>query len=109
MTDTEPKARGLTGVSATFSASHNDPVRRELHGHSYLVTAWWPSPPERDAVCLQATLRTVLAGGFDHKTLPPDLTRAEAMSAAIKALLDGCVAVDIARPLEGLFYEDARP
>lgn len=99
----------LTGVSATFSASHNDPVRQEMHGHSYRVTAWWPSQPDRDAVCLQMTLREVVTTGFDHKTLPAELSRAEAMSAAIKGLLDGCVAVDIARPLEGLYFEDARP
>lgn len=99
----------LTGASATFSASHNDPVRKEMHGHSYLVTAWWPSDPERDAVCLQTLLKGVLQYGFDHKTLPPELSRAEALSTAIKGLMDGCVAVDIARPLEALYFEDGRP
>lgn len=83
----------LTGVSAIFSASHNDPVRGELYGHSYRVKAWWPADPPRDATVLQVMLKTVLRSSFDHRTLAPELSRAEALSGAIKGLLDGCVAV----------------
>lgn len=94
----------LTGAGWYFSASHNDPVRKELHGHSYEVMAWWPVAPHRDALCLQLTLRDVLKG-FDHKTLPPELSRAEDIARAIGGLMDGCVRVDIKRPAERLGVE----
>jgi 6-pyruvoyl-tetrahydropterin synthase len=84
-----------------FSASHYDEVRKELHGHSYEVVAWWLADPPRDARVLQETLKGVLTG-FDHKTLPPELSRAEALGSAICSLMDGCVAVDIGRPIERL-------
>lgn len=100
---------GLIGVSAIFSASHHDPVRKELHGHSYRATAWWRADPPRDAMVLQAALDRLVGAQLDHQTLPAELSRAEAMAVMIKSLLPECVAVDIARPLEGLFFEDARP
>lgn len=92
---------GFTGAGWYFSASHRDPVRKELHGHSYEVVAWWPSEPPRDAVVLQHTLRTALVG-FDHQTLPDELGTAEALANAIGGLLDGCVGVDVSRPSERL-------
>ena len=91
-----------TGVEATFSASHNDQVRKELHGHSYKVTAWFRYDEPRDAVVLQERLKAVVKNLFDHKTLPPELSRGEDMARAIIQLLDGCVGVDISRPLEGI-------
>ena len=102
---------GYIGVSAIFSASHRDLIRAELHGHPYRATAWWPAEPQRDATALQAALAQTVKTAFDHKTLPDDLGTAEALAGAIKHLLGnmGCVAVDIARPLEGLYFEDARP
>jgi 6-pyruvoyl-tetrahydropterin synthase len=97
----------LTGVGWYFSASHYDEVRRETHGHSYEVVAWYPYDTPRDAVVLQTCLKVALSG-FDHKTLPPELTRAEAIAQAIMGLLDGCVAVDISRPVERLYARVSR-
>lgn len=91
----------LTGAGWYFSASHRDPVRKELHGHSYEVMAYWPAQPPRDAMVLQWTLRDVLKG-FDHKTLPDEMTRAEDIARAIGSLIDGCVRVRLMRPVERL-------
>jgi hypothetical protein len=96
--------RSLTGAGWYFSATHRDPVRQELHGHSYEVMAYWAADPPRDALCLQLTLRDALKG-FDHKTLPDELTRAEDIARAIGGLIDGCVRVDVSRPAERLRCE----
>ena len=90
-----------TGVGWWFSASHNDPVRQELHGHSYEVVAWFKADPPRDAVVLQETLKGALRA-FDHKTLSPELSRAEDIARAIHSLLTDCVEVEISRPSERL-------
>ena len=90
---------GLTGVGWFFSASHRDPVRQELHGHSYEVTCWYEADG-RDAVVLQEGLKVALLA-FDHKTLPEELARAENMAAAIMHLM-GCEGVEISRPVERL-------
>ena len=95
-------SEALTGVGATFCAAHRGVVRTELHGHSYEVTAWWPSEPHREAEALQYTLQTVLTG-FDHKTLPDHLSTGEALAKAIMGIMSGCVGVDIARPLERIY------
>lgn len=88
-----------TGAGWYFSASHHDAVRRETHGHSYEVVAWFPASPPRDAVVLQETLKGALIA-FDHKTLPDNLSRAEDLAAAIGGLIGDCVGVDISRPVE---------
>jgi len=90
----------MTGAGWYFSASHFDEVRKELHGHSYEVMAWWPTDPPRDAAILQEGLKQILKAGFDHKTLPPELSRAEDIARAIMSLMVGCVGVDISRPAE---------
>ena len=87
------------GVGWYFSASHRDVVRKELHGHDYEVWAWFPAEPPRDAVALQETLKVALSA-FDHKTLSDNLSRAEDLAAAIQGLLDGCIGVDIHRPVQ---------
>lgn len=94
-------AAAYTGAGWYFSASHFDDVRRELHGHSYEVMAWWPANPPRDAVVLQEWLKTVLKA-FDHKTLPPELSRMEALAEAIGDKIGECVEVEISRPVERL-------
>jgi 6-pyruvoyl-tetrahydropterin synthase len=94
----------LTGVGGTFSASHHDRVRQELHGHSYEVMAWWLADPPRDAAALQVTLNTILRN-FDHQTLPDHQSRAEDLARAIGGLLSGCVRVDVNRPVERLKAE----
>lgn len=95
-------ASDLTGAGWHFSASHYDNVRQELHGHSYEVVAWFRADPPRDAVVLQETLKAVLTG-FDHKTLPPELSRAEDIARAVMSLLVDCVGVDVSRPVERLY------
>lgn len=95
----------FSGVGCIFSASHFDNVRRELHGHTYEVTAWFAYDEPRDAVVLQERLRATVDGLLDHKTLPPELSRAEDMGKALMGLMDGCVGVDIARPLERIFVK----
>lgn len=80
-----------------FSASHSDPVRTELHGHSYEVVAWWPTG--QDSVELQDRLKAVLKA-YDHKTLPDELSRGHDLAKAIGMSLKGCVGVDILRPVE---------
>lgn len=90
--------RVLIGVCATFSATHRDATRTEYHGHSYRVRAWFEAG---DAVDLQNAVRRDVATHYDHKTLPDELTRSEAIGAAIIGRL-GCVGVEVDRPLEGI-------
>lgn len=97
--------QSLTGAGWYFSASHHDPVRQELHGHSYEVMVYWPAEPPRDALVLQEMVKEVVKAGFDHKTLPDDMTRAEDIARAIGRLLIGVVRVDIKRPTERLGVE----
>ena len=92
----------LTGVGGWFCAAHSDPVRTEIHGHTYEVVAWFEASPSRDAVVLQEALNHVLRG-FDHRPLPPELTRAEAFAETIMFRLEGCVEVQINRPLERIY------
>jgi 6-pyruvoyl-tetrahydropterin synthase len=96
--------RTISGVGWYFSASHRDPIRQELHGHTYEVVAWFPADPPRDALVLQQTLRSVLAV-FDHTTLADCLGTAEVLAGAILASLDGCVRVTVSRPSERLYAE----
>jgi 6-pyruvoyl-tetrahydropterin synthase len=97
---------GLTGVGWTFSASHRDPIRQELHGHSYEVTAWFDHKPARDALVLQEHLKNALTA-FDHKTLPDEMTRGETLAAAIMHITDA-VGVELRRPLERLYAKVGR-
>lgn len=53
--------RKLIGAGHFFSASHRDPVRQELHGHTYEVVAWWMAQPEHDLVMLQDELKLPLS------------------------------------------------
>jgi len=95
----QSQIEALTGVGWTFCASHRDPIRQELHGHSYEVIAWFKAGP--DALVLQAKLRMALEA-FDHKTLPDELTRAEALAGALMHLLEA-EGVEVNRPLERLY------
>lgn len=98
-------AQSLTGAGWHFSASHRDPVRQELHGHSYEVMVYWPADPPRDAMVLQEMVKEVVKARYDHKTLPDDITRAEQIAREIGSLLTGVVRVDISRPSERLCCE----
>lgn len=92
-----------TGVSAHFSAAHREPGQSGYHGHTWQVTAWFPNST-LDALGLQSRLRSVLRR-FDHKTLPDDLSRGEAIAQAVGEELGGCCEVLVSRPLEGIHAE----
>lgn len=94
-----------SGVSAVFSAAHRSP-EGELHGHSYLVTAWFSNDDRRDARCMKAALGALLTA-WDHKELPDNLTWGEDIARAVGTLAN-CVEVIVSRPLEG-FYARWRP
>lgn len=98
-------AAGMTGVGWYFSASHRDPVRQEVHGHSYEVVCWFDADGQ-DAVVLQQKLRVVLTA-WDHTTLPDELSRAEDLASAIMHVM-GCEGVHISRPVERLHAKVGR-
>lgn len=51
----------VTGVTVALTAKHVDPVMNEgLHGHTWVVTAFWPLDPPRDGRCLKAMLSQLL-------------------------------------------------
>lgn len=93
----------LTGVTANFCAAHRLPDdvlgQGEVHGHSYQVTAWFTNEDHRDARCMMAALKGLLAA-WDHKILPPELSWGEDIARAV-GMLAGCVEVEVSRPLEG--------
>jgi 6-pyruvoyl-tetrahydropterin synthase len=74
-------------------------VRKELHGHSYQIIAWFESG---DAVGLQKLLGGVIRQ-LDHTTLPDEMTRAEDIAFWIGKRLANCKRVDANRPLEMIF------
>lgn len=67
--------RVLTGASAILCAAHVAPDGR-MHGHTWTVTAWTTGRP--CALEWQAQLSAWIAK-FDHGTLPPNMSRAEAI------------------------------
>lgn len=71
-----------------------------MHGHTWQVTAWWPSDGT-DALLRQKELAHAVAR-LDHKELPDELSRGEALAAHFGHAL-GCVAVDVSRPLERIY------
>lgn len=92
-----------TGVTASFSAAHRLPGdalgQGEMHGHSYQVTAWFSNEDRRDARCMMAALKAMLAV-WDHKVLPDDMSWGEDIARAVGCLAN-CVEVEVSRPLEG--------
>lgn len=91
----------MSAVRASFSCSHRDPVRKELHGHSYVVWVYWPSWPVRDQMLLQRNVEEVVKAHLDHKTLPERITRAEDIAAELGGLIVDVHSIMIERPVEG--------
>lgn len=92
-----------TGVGSILSASHVDRLTGKTHGHSWEVIAWHRCEHENDAVVLQNHLVNLLKP-FDHTVLPPELSRAEDLAAAIMKLSPpSCIEVEIRRPLERVY------
>lgn len=98
----------MIGVGVIFSCSHRDPVRAELHGHTYEAVAWFPSEPPRDAVVLQVKLAEIVKATLDHKTLPDHMTRAEDIRAMLLPLIGDALDVEINRPLERVYCRGDR-
>ena len=90
----------LTGVVCVFSAAHHPPEGGAVHGHSYEVVAWFEAG--EDARDLQQAL-TAAVEKLDHTLLPPELASGEAMAEHIGRSLDGCVEVEVRRPLERIY------
>lgn len=93
----------LTWVSGHFSAAHRDQESGEIHGHTWLVKAWFKNPHRSDARCFKAALDTLLKP-LDHTTLPDELAWAEDIARHI-AVLGGIVRVEVSRPHDGMGAE----
>jgi 6-pyruvoyl-tetrahydropterin synthase len=91
----------FTGVSGVISAAHysRDGV---LHGHTWQVVVWW----QADSHMLSADGRKQSLADylrkFDHSVLPEQLTWGEDLAERI-GLDMRAAAVDISRPLEGIY------
>jgi 6-pyruvoyl-tetrahydropterin synthase len=90
----------LTGVGCHFSATHEAPEGGSPHGHSYEVTAWFEEGA--DARDLQKLLLSATER-LDHSVLSKDLSSGEAIAAHIGRSLEGCVEVEVRRPLERIY------
>jgi hypothetical protein len=90
----------LTGVGCHFSATHEAPEGGSPHGHSCEVTAWFEEG--QDARDLQKLLVAV-TGPLDHSVLTKELASGEAIAAHIGRCLEGCVEVEVRRPLERIY------
>lgn len=75
----------LSGVTEPLTARHNDPLGLEgEHQHTWLVTAFVPSEPRRDARALKAALRMFLDAL--PAVLPPELWAGEDIAKAVLVL-----------------------
>ena len=82
-----------------LTARHYDLILNEgLHGHTWTVTAYYPSKPFRDGRVLKAALRMLLDAlpGPDG-ILPAELWAGEAIAERVMTLA-GCVGVSVIRP-----------
>ena len=103
---TQPALKVMTGVCGLICAAHEGPDGK-LHGHTWSVTAWWS-----DSRCANEAKQMLdsYLGRFDHTLLPGHLNRGENIAVRTLEAL-GCTAVDVARPMEGIFarVEHATP
>ena len=92
----------MSGVSGTISAAHYSRDGK-LHGHTWQVVVWYHVGDEKilDAEHRKQLLAEYLAS-FDHTLLPNELAWGEDL--AEKIGIDLCAAaVDVSRPLEGIY------
>jgi len=90
----------LTGVSGVVSAAHRS-REGNLHGHTWLVVAWWPFSEDISAESRKAALIDYLSF-FDHSLLADAVAWGEDLAERIGQDLVA-VAVDVSRPLEGIY------
>ena len=96
----------LTGVSATISAAHYS-RDGNLHGHTWQVVVWFNHTPDLDAEHLNHQVRAYVNANFDHGLLPDELAWGEDLAERIGTDLHA-IAVDVSRPLEGIFAKWVR-
>lgn len=89
------------GVRSHFCAAHKD-KRGRLHGHSYVVWAWFPAG--RDLLDLKTHLDAAVRV-FDHKELPDGLSLMEDMIGSLRINMPTATKIVIERPVEGLAAE----
>jgi 6-pyruvoyl-tetrahydropterin synthase len=89
------------GVTGRFSASHRDPLNGALHGHDYVVTAWFDASLYRDGRVHEVGLHEVLKAHFDHRELPAELHSMEAIRNRLLQLVPNVDDIDIERPVIG--------
>lgn len=85
--------KNITGVSASMTAMHTDPYMDEgTHGHTWVVTVFYPAKPFRDGRAIRAQLEVALAHLPDETGLLPDsLWAQEDIAAAVLKLMTGSV------------------
>ena len=91
----------LTGVSGTHYSREG-----ALHGHTWHITAWWPFQSEIGAEQRRQELVGYIQV-FDHSILPDAIAWGEDLAEQIGLGLDAC-AVDVSRPLEGIYAKWVR-
>jgi len=91
----------MTGVSGFISAAH---YSREgvLHGHTWQVMVWWQSENYMTSADCRKQLLLDYLQKFDHSVLPEQLSWGEDLAERIGLDMDAA-AVDISRPLEGIY------
>lgn len=94
------KGRVLTGVKSHFSAAHRCQSSGAMHGHTWEVTVWFNNPYRFDAAILKRQVDHDLSR-WDHGTLPDELAWGEEICLDL-ATRSNVVAVEVARPLEGI-------
>lgn len=91
----------FTGVSGVISAAHysRDGV---LHGHTWQVVVWWQAYGYMVSADRRKQLLADYLQKFDHSVLPDELAWGEDLAERI-GLDMHAAAVDISRPLEGIY------
>lgn len=88
-----------TGVSTHICCAHTGDDGR-LHGHTWIITAWFPWG--ECAISLKERLIRACEP-FDHAELMHELSTGEGIIEALIEALPDAVAIDAARPPEGIF------
>ena len=101
-TRSKENIRTRIGVEGHFSAAHRAPDG-QMHGHTWIIRAWFETPERADAHLYRAALHEILRQ-WDHTTLPDELAWGEDIGRAVITLCN-CVRVEVMRPTEG-FYTD---
>jgi hypothetical protein len=89
----------LVGVETHICAAHRKTPTGQIHGHTWLIKAFWPCGPDADH--LIARLRAACAP-LNETMLPDHLSRNEDIAAYLADQLDGCVRIEVSRGPEGI-------